>query len=244
MPNIRLTLEYLGSCYYGWQRQSRLPSIQGALDKCISKISNEPVKVMGAGRTDAGVHAFGQVASFKTTSQLQAKTWKKSLNSLLPDDIVVLDVQKVPASFDARRSAKGKTYEYRILNRLTPSAMQHALAWHIPYPLKVKNMQNGAKHLLGLHDFKSFGSKLKPGKNTVSKLHAISIKRRGELILFTFHGTHFLQHMIRNIVGTLVEVGQGRLQSGQINKILEGKDRGLAGFTAPPQGLFLVKVEY
>ena len=153
MPNIRLVLEYLGLPYHGWQRQAGHPTLQGTVEACIAKISGEPVALTGSGRTDAGVHALGQVANFKTRARLDSRSWKNALNARLPDDIVVLDAQEVPDSFHARRDARSKTYQYRILNRPTASAILRPLVWHFPQPLRLKPMQNAARHLIGLHDF-------------------------------------------------------------------------------------------
>jgi tRNA pseudouridine38-40 synthase len=244
MSNIRLVLEYLGTHYHGWQRQTRLPTLQGVLEDCIHKICGEKIKLIGAGRTDAGVHALGQVANFKTSSKLTAESWKNALNALLPSDIVILDAQKVPNTFHARRLAKSKTYQYRILNRRTPSALLDQRVWHLPWPLRTDAMRKGAKHLVGLHDFRSFCGKAGTRKSTTSRLSRIIIRRQADLILFTLTGSHFLQYMVRNIVGTLLEVGMGKIPPKQVKDILQGRDRRLAGPTAPPQGLFLVKVHY
>ena len=244
MTNIKLVIEYVGTRYHGWQRQPKLPTIQGALEECIARISGEKVTLLGAGRTDSGVHALGQVANFKTSSKLKPQSWKNALNALLPKDIVILETQEVPKPFHARRAARSKTYQYRLLNRRTPSAILRPLSWHIPIPLKLKPMQIAARKLVGLHDFTSFCGKSGGGRSSKTKLSHLSVKRKKDLILITLTGTHFLQYMVRNIVGTLVQVGIGKRSPQQIIAILEARDRRRAGPTAPPQGLFLVKVKY
>ncbi|MGH7274606.1 MAG: tRNA pseudouridine(38-40) synthase TruA [Nitrospiria bacterium] len=244
MSNISLVIEYVGTRYHGWQRQPKLPTIQGALEECIKRISGEKVTLLGAGRTDSGVHALGQVANFKTSSNLKAQSWRNALNALLPKDIVILEAQEVPKPFHARRAARSKTYQYRILNRRTPSAILRPLSWHIPIPLRLRPMQVAARKLVGFHDFTSFCGKSSERRSTTAQLFRLSVERRKDLTLITISGTHFLQYMARNIVGTLVQVGMGKLSPQQITTILEARDRGRAGPTAPPQGLFLVKVKY
>ncbi len=244
MTNIKLVIEYVGTRYHGWQRQPNLPTLQGILENCITQISDERIRLMGAGRTDAGVHALGQVANFKTESRLKAQTWKRALNALLPEDIVVLKTKVVAETFHARRSARSKIYQYRILNRKTPSAISAAFTWHTPIPLNLKWMRAAARSLQGLHDFSSFCGKASAAKGTTARLLRLSIERQQDIILITLTGTNFLQYMVRNIVGTLVKVGLGKLSSEKVLSILKARDRRQAGPTAPPQGLFLVRVNY
>ena len=244
MTNIKLVIEYVGTRYHGWQRQPKLPTIQGALEECIARISGEKLTLLGAGRTDSGVHALGQVANFKTSSKLKPQSWKNALNALLPKDIVILEAQEVQKPFHARRAARSKTYQYRLLNRRTPSAILRPLSWHIPIPLKLKPMQTAARKLVGLHDFTSFCGKSGGGRSSKTKLSRLSVKRKKDLILITLSGTHFLRYMVRNIVGTLVQVGLGKRSPQQIIAVLEARDRRRAGPTAPPQGLLLLKVKY
>jgi tRNA pseudouridine38-40 synthase len=244
MRNIRLVVEYLGTDYYGWQRQPKLPTLQGILENCIAQICGEKVNLAGAGRTDAGVHALGQVANFKTDSRLHPRQWENALNALLPADIVIRKVQEVSDAFHARRSAQSKTYQYRILNRRTPSAVLGATSWHIPVPLNISAIRVGARSLLGQHDFTSFCGNAAQAKSTQARLFRLSIQHRQDLILITVNGTNFLQHMVRNIVGTLVWVGQEKIPPKSMKSILKAKDRRLAGPTAPAQGLFLLSVDY
>lgn len=244
MSNIRLVIEYVGARYHGWQRQSTLPTLQGVLEDCIHKICGEKIKLIGAGRTDAGVHALGQVANFKTGSALKSQTWRRALNALLPEDIVILKAQEVSDTFHARRSAKSKTYQYRILNRRTHSAILGPMSWHVPLSLNLRAMRTAAKPLVGHHNFRSFCGKACTAKTTHARLLRLSIQCQQDLILITVNGTNFLQHMVRNIVGTLVQVGIGKLSPERMCGILEAKDRRRAGPTAPPHGLFLVRVNY
>lgn len=244
MPNIRLVLEYVGRAYHGWQRQPGLPTLQGFLEACLSKISGEATSVIGAGRTDAGVHALGQVANFRSPAKLSARDWKNALNALLPADITVLEARQVPDRFHARRAARSKTYEYRILNRPTPSAFLQPFAWHVPHPLRLGPMRQAAKYLIGLHDFSAFCAKAHRAPQTLARLSSLRVKRQKDLVFITVTGTNFLQHMVRNIVGTLVEVGSAKRKAAEVRGILGGRDRRLAGRTAPPQGLFLVRVRY
>jgi tRNA pseudouridine38-40 synthase len=244
MINIKLVIEYVGTSYHGWQRQPTLPTLQGTLEDCISQISGQRIKLIGAGRTDAGVHALGQVANFKTNSALKPQTWQRALNALLPEDIVILRVQEAAKTFHARKSARSKIYQYRILNRETASAIMAPFTWHIPLPLNLKWMKATAKPLQGLHDFTSFCGKASPGKRNIARLFRLSIVRHQDIVLITLTGTNFLQYMVRNIVGTLVKVGLGKLSPEGVLGILKAKDRRQAGPTAPPQGLFLIRVNY
>jgi tRNA pseudouridine38-40 synthase len=244
MINIRLVIEYVGTRYHGWQRQPKLPTLQGVLEDCITQISGERIKLIGAGRTDAGVHALGQVANFKTKSTLKTQTWKRALNALLPEDIVILKTETASETFHARKSARSKVYQYRILNRQTPSAIVAPFTWHVPVPLSLKWMRAAAIPLQGRHDFTSFCGKASSAKCTTAHLLRLSIERQKDSVLITLTGTNFLQYMVRNIVGTLVKAGLGKLSPERILAILKAKDRKQAGPTAPPWGLFLIRVNY
>ncbi len=245
MRNLKLTIEYDGSNYYGWQIQKDKPTIQGKLKEVLEKLLNEDIKLTGASRTDAGVHALGQVANFKTESCFPEDKLKRALNALLPHDISILNVEEVELEFDARRKAKGKKYRYRIFNRDVPSPFEFKRSWFIPYKLDIGKMVEASKFLIGTHDFRSF-SKLEREKNieTVRDIHSIEIEKTGNCIEISFLGRSFLRHMIRVIVATLVEVGKGKMAPEDVNHILKAKDRKLAPFLAEPYGLYLEKVYY
>jgi tRNA pseudouridine38-40 synthase len=251
MPNIKLVIEYDGSRYHGWQRQPNLPTIQGALETALATIAKQRPTVIGAGRTDAGVHAQGQVANFNVNARLPSDAWMRALNSLLPEDIVVVSAQKVSSRFHARFSAVGKIYRYRILNRRYSPAIGRQYIWTVYNPLDIRRMKSAAKHLLGKHDFRSFrGSDPSEGrargkkKSAVCHIRRLDLAKRHDHLVITIEADRFLQQMVRTIVGTLVEVGKGRLSPREIPLLLEKKDRRFGGPTAPPQGLCLVKVFY
>jgi tRNA pseudouridine38-40 synthase len=246
MPNLKLVLEYDGTHYHGWQRQISLPTIQGILEEAIRKVADEKVTVIGAGRTDAGVHALGQVANFKTNSHLKPDTWQRALNSVLPEDIVVRHAVMVPDRFHARYDARGKTYQYRILNRSFQSAIQRKHQWVVYPPLKPVRMRAAAHLLRGRHDFSAFqaGSERDRKRAAVCNVKRLVLTRQGNEIYITIEADRFLHQMIRMIVGTMVEVGKGKRRPTEIRKILESKDQSQAGQTAPPQGLFLITVKY
>jgi tRNA pseudouridine38-40 synthase len=244
MRTLKLVLEYDGFDYCGWQVQDHGATIQGVLEAALRKIVGEPIRVSGAGRTDARVHALGQVASFRCPSDIPASALQLALNSLLPRDIAVHDVREVAADFHARFSALGKMYTYRILNRPTRSAMRSRYAWHIPQRLDVPAMALAGEQLLGTHDFTSFqasGSEVKSAERTLTEL---TVTHAEDEIAVSCTANGFLRHMVRNIVGTLVEVGRGARLPADLKQILDRHDRRLAGATAPPQGLYLVRVLY
>ncbi len=244
MTRIKLVIEYVGTAYHGWQKQPRRATVQGTLEDCIRRISGEKVSLNGAGRTDAGVHALGQVADFKTTARLDPETWRNALNAVLPRTISILSAQPVSDDFHSRRDAREKTYQYKILNRRAPSALLHGRAWHLPRRLRIPPMKKAAGCLIGEHDFTSFSARSAETSNRICRLKSLEIGRNGEVILLTFKGRRFLQYMVRNIVGTLVEVGLGKMKPGQMKEILDGRDRILAGPTAPPHGLFLLQIRF
>ena len=244
MPTFKLTLEYDGTNYHGWQVQPNLPTIQGTLETVISRVAQHKANVTGAGRTDAGVHAMGQVAHFATTARLSAEEWQRALNGLLPPDIAVQIVENVPGSFHARYSAKSKLYRYRIFARVQRSALSRSKILHYPYPLDLDAMEAACRPLVGTHDFTSFQGSPTDNENPVCSIAKLTVDRFGDEVIFEAEGNRFLKQMVRNIVGTLLEVGRGKLPAGEIAGILAAKDRTKAGPTAPAHGLYLVKVDY
>lgn len=245
MPRIRLTIEYDGTRYVGWQVQNNGPSIQDQLQKATSELLQSAIHVTAAGRTDSGVHALGQVVHFDAPRSLPMKAYELGLNSLLPEDIGVVSAEEVSAEFDARRWAMGKHYNYRINNRRPRSPMKRWTQWHVFQPLDVEAMQSASKHLLGQHDFQSFRAADCQANTTVRKLTRVDVSGQpGQEIVVDVEGTAFLKHMVRNIVGSLVEVGKGKEPPVWIAQVLASKDRSLAGVTAPPHGLTLMKVFY
>lgn len=246
MRNIKLILEYDGTNYHGWQTQtgSGNPTIQGTLERALKEITREEVKTYSSGRTDAGVHALGHVANFNTENTIPAAAWSPALNHFLPPDIRVLASEEVTLDFHARYSALRKTYRYRILHRRQPTALYRDYAWHINVPLNVSNMRKGLTFLIGRHDFSAFRSSGCTAKSPVRTILSASIKKSGDFIELQIEADAFLQYMVRNITGTLAEVGLGRFSPDDVKCILRSLDRKEAGRTAPPHGLYLVSVTY
>jgi tRNA pseudouridine38-40 synthase len=244
MPTIRLVLEYDGSRYAGWQRQPDQPTIQEAVETAIFQLTQETVSVIGAGRTDSGVHALGQVASFRIEKQWMPREWLRGLNARLPDDIAVRSAATVSDDFHARYAANGKLYEYRILNRGERPALDRAYVWHVYKALDLPAMQEAATYLVGSHDFSSFEGTLTDNEDPLCDLRQLSLSAQGGLVRIEAYGDRFLKHMVRTIVGTLVEVGHGKRPPAALKTILAAKDRTAAGRTAPPHGLYLVRVDY
>ncbi len=244
MPVIKLTIAYDGTDYHGWQNQTSLSTVQGRLERALFKMTGTSTRIHGAGRTDAGVHATGQVAHFTSSRSFKPQTWVRGLNALLPQDIAICSAHSVLPSFHARFSAKQKTYRYFIYCGKRRSPFLRQTAWHLPHTLDIRKMRSAAKRLLGSHDFTSFCATAKERGDCSVDLKKIEIRKQGEQIQMTLKAGRFLQYMVRNIVGFLVEVGRGRRAGEEIPVILAAKDRTLAGPTAPPQGLFLVRVVY
>lgn len=244
--NIKLILEYDGTNYHGWQSQigSGMPTIQDTLERALSALTHETIKTYSSGRTDAGVHALGHVANFKTESSIPPEAWAPALNHCLPDDIRVLISKEVPGDFHARFSSLGKFYTYRILNRRAPSALYRKYSWHVNPRLNLKNMRLAAASFVGKHDFSAFRGSGCSAKTPVRTIRAVVIKKSGDFIEIGIEADAFLQHMARNIAGTLVEIGLGRFSPDEVKHILKSRDRTTAGRTAPPQGLYLVQVYY
>jgi tRNA pseudouridine38-40 synthase len=242
--NIKVTIEYDGTNYHGWQIQPNGESIQAVLERAISTFLGKPTRITGSGRTDAGVHALGQVANFLVDKEYDRHRMLRGLNALTPRDITIKEVDLVPDSFDARRGARSRVYEYHILNRSTPSPFFLNRAWYLHERLDVQAMREATTCLLGEHDFSSFRASGCDAVNPVRKVYRSSLDPRGELLVYTIEATAFLRHMVRNIVGTLVEVGRGWRMPQAFRELLETRDRTQAGSTAPANGLFLVKVKY
>ena len=241
-----LRLEYDGSAYAGWQRQPNVPSIQETLEDAIRKLTGKKTPCVASGRTDAGVHAAGQVVHFRISSRIPIEKWVGALNAHLPDDIAILEVWTPRKGFHAQFSAKGKTYAYTVWNERGRSALLRDRAWHIPVPLNVSAMRRAARLLEGRHDFRAFAQAegARERKSTVRTLKEIRIRAEGPRLVLSFSGNGFLTHMVRILAGTLVEVGKGRRKPSEMTAILKSRDRRRAGITAPPQGLCLMEVRY
>ncbi len=248
MRNLKLTLAYDGSDYYGWQIQPDRPTVQGTLVDTLRKITQEKIWLHGAARTDAGVHALGQVANFKTRTVIPAANLQRALNSLLPASIRILGVEESPLDFHARWHAQAKTYRYRILRAPICPPFLWRQVYHYPFPLDEEAMLRAAPLFEGEHDFSSFGTwdADEEHKNKVRTLFSSRLERdlaKPELT-YTVYGRSFLRYMVRKLVGTLINVGKGRLRVEDIPSVFEARDRSRAGPTAPPEGLYLVSVEY
>ncbi len=243
--NIRLIVEYEGTGYAGWQFQAGLPTIQGELAAALKRLTGQEPKLIGASRTDRGVHAFGQVVNFHTESRIPLNGMLMGLNSLLPPDIAIKAVEDAGPEFDARRDARGKTYVYKLLNRGFPSAILRRFTWFVHKPLDISLMREGALHMVGRKDFSSFMAAHSDSLHSVREVTSVDVRDAVEgVIEIEVRGTAFLRHMVRIMAGTLVAAGLGRIAPAQIETIIEARDRTKAPMTAPPQGLFLMKVEY
>ncbi len=242
---LKLVVEYEGTRFLGWQVQPGGPTVQEALEQALTTALREPVRVRGAGRTDAGVHACGQVAAVKVTHVPEdLGRLRKSLNALTPDDVAVREITLVDDAFDPRRDARSRVYEYRILNTPAPSPFWRRHAWHIVQPLDAGAMDTAATQLVGEHDFEAFrGADTEPVSSTVRRVLESRVQA-GPVLVYRIEATAFLKHMVRNIVGTLVEVGRGERPAGGFGELLAGRDRTRAGATAPAHGLTLVAVRY
>lgn len=240
----KLTIQYDGTDYVGWQRQATGSSIQGLLEAALEPIEGKTVAVHGAGRTDAGVHAVAQVASVALDTRLDEHALRRALNAVLPPDVRVTAVERVADDFHARFSAREKTYEYRIVNGPFVSPFEHRYAWHLPYSLDISAMQDVALHLRGTHDFAAFQATGSEAKTTVRTVTALDLELDDPHLTFTVSADGFLRHMVRAIVGTLVEVGSGRATTASVLEALSSGDRSRMGPTAPARGLFLVGVSY
>ena len=243
--NFKLVLEYDGSGYHGWQRQQGVLTIQEVVESRLEVMLGGPIGARASGRTDAGVHARCQVVNFYSRTRLRPDEIQRGLNSLLPPDIVVLEAEEVPDSFHSRFSASSKLYEYRILNRQIPSALERRSAWHVKRPLALEPMRECLKIVTGLHDFSAFMASGSSVNSTERCIYRAALERPDtEWLIFHFEANGFLRHMVRNLVGTLVDVGKGRFTPEEFSAILAGRDRTRAGMTAPAHGLYLAAVHY
>ncbi|GAA0697582.1 tRNA pseudouridine(38-40) synthase TruA [Paraclostridium ghonii] len=243
MRNIKLTIQYNGKKYCGWQKQNNSLGVEGNIEQAIKDITNESVKINGSGRTDAGVHALGQVANFNTNSNIPIEKIPKALNSKLPKDIVIINAEEVDLGFHSRYLSKGKRYRYIIYNSQYKSPIYSDISYFVKYDLDFEKMKKEAKSLVGTYDFKGFMSPGSSVKNTVRTIYDVEISRQEELIVIEIEGNGFLYNMVRIIVGTLVDIARGRIDKSMLS-IIESKLRSEAGHTAPAHGLFLKKVDY
>jgi tRNA pseudouridine38-40 synthase len=256
MTTFRITLAYDGANFVGWQRQASGESIQGLVEGALAKLEGHQVDVAGAGRTDAGVHALGQVASFSLEREIDAATIVRALNAHLPETIRVVDAAAAPSDFHARFSARGKTYRYRIWNGEAMNPFERGFAWHVAGALAVDRMNEAARLLEGEHDFAVFQAAGGATSETVRRIDAsrvtteacppfnLRVHRGSALICYEITGDGFLRHMVRAIVGTLVDIGRGRREVSWMRHVVEARDRTDLSPTAPPHGLFLVSVSY
>ncbi|MBT9131538.1 tRNA pseudouridine(38-40) synthase TruA [candidate division NPL-UPA2 bacterium Unc8] len=244
MHNIKLIIEYDGTDYHGWQLQTELPTVQGELEKALKSILQEKVKLISASRTDAGVHARGQVANFKTRTTIPTNGLMSGLNSALPCSIAIKSCVRVKSSFQARRSAKQKLYRYTILNSPCPSPLLRNYAYFFPRHLDLIKMREGAIILTGRHNFSSFCASAETREKRICHLLSLQVKRRGALIYIDIEADYFLHNMARIVSGTLLDIGRGKISPQELQKILLARDRRQAGPTLPPHGLCLIKVKY
>ena len=241
---LRLVLAYDGTGYHGWQVQTSLPTVQGAVLEAARRCLGDAVRVTGASRTDAGVHALGQVASLTTDGRLAPAAVRTALNALLPPDVRVLEVAEAPERFDARRGAAGKRYAYLIDNAPVAAPLLRRFAWHVPAPLDVPAMRHALGAVRGRHDFSAFCAAAGRGTDPTSCVRAAHVVTRKGRIVILLSADRFLHHMVRNIVGSVVEVGRGRREPSWLAAVLAGRDRTQAAATAPARGLVLVRVCY
>lgn len=244
MRTIRLVVEYDGSGFSGWQRQPGHPSVQGALETAVRRVTGRRAAVCASGRTDAGVHAEGQVASFRTASTIPADRFRDALNAHLPEGVAVVESDEAPTSFHPRKAARSKLYRYEILNRPSRPALDRARLWWVRVPLDVPAMRRAARALVGRRDFRSFASEADRYGSTVRTIRSLRISAAGDRLRVEVEGDGFLYNMVRAIVGTLVQVGRGKMAPAEVKRIVAARDRAQAGPTAPAAGLTLVRVDF
>lgn len=242
--NVKITVEYDGTNYHGWQMQANGATVQAVLERALSTFFGSVIRVIGSGRTDAGVHAVGQVANFRVEKQFDTHRLLRGINALTPSDITLKDAEIVADVFDARRDARARVYEYHILNRSTPSPFSVNRAWHLHGPLNIAAMRAALPCLLGEHDFSSFRAAGCDAAHPVRKVYSSALESRDDLLVYRIEATAFLRHMVRNIVGTLAEIGQELRLPESLEGLLAAKDRTKSGPTAPAHGLYLTEVKY
>lgn len=244
MRNIKIIIEYDGTNFYGWQKQPGLRTVEGTIEESIKKILQENIKIIGAGRTDSGVHASGQVANFLSNTENKLNTILYRLNKILPEDIRIKSIKEVNKDFHARYKAKSKLYRYIIFNERISSPLNQLYSFHVPMKLNVSKMKKAKKYLTGKHDFSSFATSGSFTRDFIRTINKITIQKKGKFIHIKFKAKSFLRNMVRNIVGTLIEIGKGNISPESIKDILNVKDRRKIPKSASPQGLCLVKIEY
>lgn len=244
MAQYRMLLEYDGTEYHGWQLQPDARTLQGVLESALTTVLRHPVRVAASGRTDAGVHALGQVATFRTENAIEPRDVRRSLNALTPPDVAVREIVAVPDAFDARRHATARVYEYRIWNQPWRSAFWHRFTWHVPRALDLIAMRFAAAALAGEHDFSAFRASDCDAETATRQVFHSGFTEAEGLCVYRVEANAFLKHMVRAIVGTLVEVGTGQRPADDVAGVLASRQRSRAGQTAPPQGLVLMAVRY
>jgi tRNA pseudouridine38-40 synthase len=241
---VRLTIEYDGTRYCGWQIQATDDTIQARIEAVLATLFGQSIRLRGAGRTDAGVHALGQVAAFDAPRYLDPAELRRALNALLPPDIVVREAAQADPEFDPRRDAALRVYEYRILNRELRSAFEHRYAWHVPQPLNLAAMREAARVFVGVHDFAAFRTLGTESRSTVREIYLSQWEGRGDHLIYRVEGSSFLRHMVRSMVAAMVETGRNRLGRDALIALLGGGDRSQTPAAAPACGLFLLEVRY
>ena len=244
MRNIKLTIEYDGTNYHGWQIQPNAITIQAAIQDALAKITKAQTQIIGAGRTDTGVHAAGQVANFHTDSQMLSTAFQKALNAILPQDIVIIDVEEVSTDFHARFSAVSRTYQYTILNRQYPSAFLRSNAYFFPQPIDLQGADTACRSLIGKRDFSSFQRSGSERINPICEIYECRCWQEEDLVYFKIEADAFLRGMVRAIVGTILKLHDKEDRVNQLHQILDARDRSGAGASAPPHGLSLLRVKY
>ncbi|NMD37413.1 MAG: tRNA pseudouridine(38-40) synthase TruA [Christensenellaceae bacterium] len=244
MKKICLKITYDGTNYSGWQRQENAVSVQQIIENSIEKLTKSKTSIVGASRTDAGVHAFDQTACFETSSNIPADKFALALNTILPDDIRIKTSYEVPNDFHPIKSSKFKTYQYKIFNEQYSSAIYRNISYHVPYKLNINAMNDAAQILIGIHDFKAFQAAGSSAKTSIRTIYSSKVECKDCFIIYSVKGDGFLYNMVRIIVGTLVEIGKGKLKTENIEKALKSGNRIDLGPTAPAKGLILLKIDY